>query len=238
MSPDSNAPSIGSLVEEISCLSARISRYLNTSSQAHPTSGAVTTALPDTDEFEAVRAPLNDAALDLLRLVNGPERTLRSFFFSHYDLAALQVALDRGFFKHVPLPEVGVKSDAQGIVDNPSARSASIQQIADKAGMDPDRTARVMGLLATHRIFQRVPSDTDRYEHTAASASLATNKGLHAIADMQSVFNDSPQCSTQLTVAYLEWMTCSKQCRQLPKRLQDPPIRTAKRTPRSLQHTE
>jgi hypothetical protein len=182
---DIELPSISSLASQISFLSAKISKYQSTSSQPNPTFEADSTVVPNTAEYEALRAPLNDAALDLLRLVNGPESTLRSFFFSHYDLAALQLALDRGFFNHVPLPEVGGKSDPRGADNKFNVLSASIEEIAEKAGMDPDRTARVMRLLATHRIFQQVPGDSNSFRHTAASALLATNKGLHATADMQ-----------------------------------------------------
>ncbi|PVH96271.1 putative O-methyltransferase [Periconia macrospinosa] len=184
-SPESEVASIGSLASQISVLSAKISEYLSTSSQPNPTFDAGSTAVPKTAEYEALRAPLNDAALDLLRLVNGPENTLRSFSFSHYDLAALQVALSRGFFSHVPLSESGRKSDTQGIANGSSKPSASVEEIAEKAGMDPDRTARIMRLLATHRIFQQVPGDGDSFQHTAASALLATDKAFHATADMQ-----------------------------------------------------
>jgi hypothetical protein len=182
---DLEISSIGSLASQISSLSAKISKYRSTSSQPHPTFGADSTAVPNSAEYEALRAPLNDAALDLLRLVNGPESTLRSFFFSHYDLAALQLALGRGFFNHVPLPKVGNKSDMRGAENGSNEPSASIEEIAEKAGMDADRTARVMRLLATQRIFEQVPGDSNRFRHTAASALLATNKGLHAAADMQ-----------------------------------------------------
>ena len=132
-----------------------------------------------------MRAALNDAALDLVRLVNGSENTLRSLFFSHYDLAALQVALGRGFFNHVPLPGVSQGHETDATVERNSNPGASVEEIAKRAEMDTDRTARVMRLLATHRIFQQVPGDSDSFQHTAASALLASNKGLHATADMQ-----------------------------------------------------
>ena len=184
-SPESDSPSISSLASQISDLSARITSYLSASSEPNPTFGPGSVAVPKTAEYESLRATLNDAALDLVRLVNGPENTLRSLFFSHYDLAALQVALGRGFFNHVPLPGVSQGLDTNGTVNGKGNPSASIEEIAERAGMDPDRTARVMRLLATHRIFQQVPGDNDSFQHTAASALFATNKGLHAVADMQ-----------------------------------------------------
>ncbi|CAI6331164.1 unnamed protein product [Periconia digitata] len=174
-------PSIESLGNQISDLSAKISSYLSTSSEPQPTFSPDSVSVPKTAEYESLRATLNDAALDLIRLVNGPENTLRSFFFSHYDLAALQVALGRGFFNHVPLPS----HETNGATNGNSKYSASVDEIAARAEMDVDRTARVMRMLATQRIFQEVPGDSESFQHTAASAAFARNKGLHATADMQ-----------------------------------------------------
>jgi hypothetical protein len=178
-SPSTEEPSIASLTKQISDLSAQISSCLRSSSQPEPNFGANSTAAPETAEYEALRAPLNDAALDLLRLINEPKASLRTFFLSHYDLAALQVALDRGFFNHVPLsaPVANGNSNVKG--------EASVKEIAEKAGMNEDRTARILRLLATHRIFQQVPEESGRFQHTAASALLARNKDFHALADMQ-----------------------------------------------------
>ena len=175
--------SITSLAHQISQLSAQISHHFTSSSQPEPTFSATSTGVPETPEYEALRAQVNDAALDLLRLVNGPKSTLRSLFFSQYDLAALQVALDRKFFNYVPLPSAvsgGKSENGQEI-----APEASAAEIAEKAGMDEDRTARVLRLLATHRIFEEVDGETGRFRHTANSALFARDEGWNATADMQ-----------------------------------------------------
>ncbi|KAI9777149.1 MAG: hypothetical protein M1816_004906 [Peltula sp. TS41687] len=72
-----------------------------------------------------------------------------------------------------------------------------MSQIAEKAGIDQDRTARVLRLLATHRIFQPVAGESETFQHTAASALLARDGGFHATADMQ-VFSPT------------EWTICLK----------------------------
>ncbi|KAI1140810.1 O-methyltransferase-domain-containing protein [Hypoxylon sp. FL0543] len=169
--------SIASLAQQISSLSSQISSYLASNSLPEPKFAADEGSVPETPEYDALRAPLNDALLDLHRLVNGPKNTLRGFCFSHYDLAALQIALDRRFFHHVPLPSVS--GDGDGV------KKASVAEIAQKAGMDEDRTGRVLRMLATHRIFEEVEGEPGNFRHTANSALLARDAGFHATADMQ-----------------------------------------------------
>ena len=170
--------SIISLANQISQLSKQISTYLNTS-QIEPDFSPSSVDVPATPEYEALRVPLNDAALDLLRLINGPRNTLRSFFFSHYDLAALQVALERRFFDHVPLQ--GQKPGDE----QETAHGTRSAEIAEKAGMDEDRTTRVLRLLATQRIFEEVGGEEALFQHTASSALFARDEEFSEMARMQ-----------------------------------------------------
>ncbi|KAI1195587.1 O-methyltransferase-domain-containing protein [Nemania serpens] len=168
--------SIAALAERISSLSSQLSSYLASHSLPEPGFAPDAGAIPEAPEYEALRAPLNDAALDLLRLVNGPRRSLQAFFFSQYDLAALQIALDRDLFEHVPLPTG----------DGAHAPRASVAEIAERAGMDADRTGRVMKILATHRIFDEVAGEPESsFAHTASSACLARDGDFRATAAMQ-----------------------------------------------------
>ncbi|KAI0838319.1 O-methyltransferase-domain-containing protein [Hypoxylon sp. FL0890] len=169
--------SIASLAQQIALLSSQISSYLASNSFPQPKFTADGGSVPETPEYEALRAPLNDALLDLQRLVNGPKNTLQEFFFSHYDLAALQIALNRRFFHHVPL--------LSGSGDGDGAKKASVAEIAQKAGMDEDRTGRVLKMLATHRIFEEVEGEPGYFTHTAKSALLARDAEFYATADMQ-----------------------------------------------------
>ncbi|KAI1755463.1 O-methyltransferase-domain-containing protein [Xylaria castorea] len=170
--------SISALAERISSLSLQLSSYLSSNSISEPTFAPDGGNVPETPEYEALRGPLNDAALDLLRLVNGPKRSLQEFFFSQYDLAALQIALDRRLFDHVPLPPVSPHDEA-------GAQKLGVAEIAQKAGMDEDRTGRVMKILATRRIFEEVDGEPETFAHTASSACLARDADFNATADMQ-----------------------------------------------------
>ncbi|RWA12797.1 hypothetical protein EKO27_g2329 [Xylaria grammica] len=169
--------SIAALAQRISSLSSQLCSYLASNSFPEPNFSPDSGKVPETPEYEAIRAPLNDAALDLLRLINGPKRSLQEFFFSQYDLAALQIALDRRLFDHVPLPPV---SSHDAVV-----QSAGVAEIAEKAGMDQDRTGRVMKMLATRRIFEEAEGEPERFTHTASSACLARDADFYATADMQ-----------------------------------------------------
>lgn len=171
--------SIDSLAQQVTSLSSQITNFLaaNSHPQLNFRPQLGTHSVPDDQAYEALRAPLNDAALDLLRLVNGPKNSLRSLFFTHYDLAALQVALDRRLFHHVPL-----QSDYSQAGSEPKA---TIAEIASKADMDEDRTGRVMRLLATHRIFEEIEGQHGTFRHTDSSAVFAKDHGFYAMADMQ-----------------------------------------------------
>lgn len=169
--------SVASLAQNISDITSRISTCLISNNCPPPTFAFGESAPPDLRQYEDLRVSLNEAARDLLALVNGPKNTLRSLIFSHYDLAALQVALDRRLFDYIPLP-----SDA-GQTTSPQA--ASIAQIAAQAGMDEDRTGRILRLLATHRIFEEVANDSGSFKHTTYSMLLAQDSDFNAMAAMQ-----------------------------------------------------
>ncbi|KAI0138072.1 O-methyltransferase-domain-containing protein [Hypoxylon sp. NC0597] len=169
--------SIAVLAQQISSLSSQICSYLTSNSLPEPKFTTDEGGVPETPEYEALRAPLNNALLDLYRLFNGPKSFLRDFCFWHYDLAALQIALDRHFFHHVPLPSDSVQTDGM--------KKASVAEIAQRAGMDENRAGRVLKLLATHRIFKEVEGEPGNFTHTATSALLARDAEFYAAADMQ-----------------------------------------------------
>jgi hypothetical protein len=177
--------SISELTERITQLTTQLSTYLTSSSQPNPSFTASSYDAPETVEYEVLRAPLNDALLDLLRLINGPKGSLRGYFLFQYDLAALQVALDRKFFHHVALPASGTDHDNLHNGNQPTKEGTSVAEVAEKAGMDVDRTGRILRLLATHRIFEYVPGEIESFKHTAASALFARDEDLHAMADFQ-----------------------------------------------------
>ncbi|KAH8727769.1 O-methyltransferase-domain-containing protein [Phaeosphaeriaceae sp. PMI808] len=182
---DSQDVSIATLAQRISALSSQITSYYSANSLPSPNFTPNAPATPETPEYEALRGPLNDAALDLLRLVNGPKNTLQQLFFSQYDIAAMQVALDKRFFESVPLPSEASK-DADSLQSSDKSPKASVEDIAKKANMDVNRTSRVLKMLATHRIFAEVESkdDGEAFTHTAGSALLARDSGFYAVGEM------------------------------------------------------
>lgn len=169
--PNSNTSAIILLGKQISELSTQISSCFNASTYPEPNFSASSGDIPKTPEYESLRASLNDTALDLLRLVNGPKNTLRTYAFSHYDLAVLQVAVERGFFRYIPV---------EGSID--------VRMLADKAKMDEDWTTRLLRFLATRRIFEEVGSASGVFRHTAMSAVMARDRDFHAMVHMQYVY--------------------------------------------------
>lgn len=165
---NSDTSAIALLAKQISELSTQISTCFNASTYPEPNFSASSGDVPKTPEYESLRVSINDTALDLLRLVNGPKNTLRTLAFSHYDLAVLQIAVERGFFRDIPM---------QGSIDAGT--------LADKANMDEDRTTRLLRFLATRRIFEEVGSGTAVFRHTAMSVVMARDKDFHAMVHMQ-----------------------------------------------------
>ncbi|KAI0154666.1 putative O-methyltransferase [Xylariaceae sp. FL1272] len=191
--------SVSALGKRVASLSKQINDFLEGTSSPQPTFEANGGEVPDDPEYESLRAALNDAALDLLSLVNGPKTTIRQMVFSHYDLAAMQVAIDRGFFKHIPLP-----TESSGGESEVQEAKMSVAEIANKSGMDKNRTQALLKLLATHHIFEQVDSGKggdEYFKHTAISASLARWPDWHALADMKldDMFKASSELSSLIT---------------------------------------
>ncbi|KAM0354998.1 hypothetical protein ACHAPU_000845 [Fusarium lateritium] len=164
-----------------------IVHHLQNTNQEEPSFDQNSPAIQGNDDIEATRVLLNEAAHDLLRLVNGPINEFRWFFMSHYDLAAYQVALQFSFFKHVPL---------NGRI--------GLSELAHKSGMDPDRCGRVVKHLTTHHVFIEVEADV--FEHTASSALLARDSNMEALLLMQfdEMFKAATATSTSVKDAPFE----------------------------------
>ena len=120
----------------------------------------------ETADYESLRNAVNDAANDLVLLVNGPKAFFRTILTTHYELAAYQTAIEFKYFENVPLKG-----------------SIHISSLAKAAGMDEDRTGRFMRMLTTHRVFKEV--EEDMFAHTAASIVLATSHEVNCVAGMQ-----------------------------------------------------
>ncbi|RYC63870.1 hypothetical protein CHU98_g2334 [Xylaria longipes] len=135
--------------------------YLEKNGYDEPNFSSTSPPHPENHEYDAIRTDLTQAAQDLTLLANGPLQWIRTFCCCHHDLSAWQVALRFKYFTLVPLD-----------------RPISTRDLAAKAGMDEDRTRRIMKFLTTQRCFQELDDDT--FEHTAMSAYIARNRDIEA----------------------------------------------------------
>ncbi|KAH9878254.1 hypothetical protein J1614_003471 [Plenodomus biglobosus] len=152
-----------STANKVSELSASIASYIEQQGILQPDLSVSTSVLPDTPEYRNLRNQLNDAIQDLHLLTNGPLHHFRTLSWSVVDLAAAQVALTFKFPHIVPNNDVGLTA----------------VEIAEKAGLEQDRTTRILKMLATHRIFEDIEG---RFRHTANSEFLRTS-GFTAMAE-------------------------------------------------------
>ncbi|KAF2847521.1 O-methyltransferas-like protein [Plenodomus tracheiphilus IPT5] len=145
------------LATEVQQLTTQIVSDLTAKQVPEPTFEPASETIPETPEQITLRARLNDAARDLLRLVNGPRNDARTFVCYLYDLAAWQVACEFDLFEAIP--EEG---------------TASVREIAAKAGIDEDRVGRFLRMLASDRVFEEVEKDT--FKHTSRSVLYLKDK--------------------------------------------------------------
>ncbi|KAL8881680.1 MAG: hypothetical protein Q9198_001163 [Flavoplaca austrocitrina] len=158
------------LAEDIHSKTYQIAKTLRDHEQVEPNfeadSPAIDSRIETSTDYEELRNAVNEAANDLLLLINGPKTFLRTFLTTHYELAAYQAAIEFKFFENVP---------RQG--------SIHVTELAGIVGMDADRTGRFLRLLATQRVFKEVKEDY--FAHTAASMALAVDPEVNSAAGMQ-----------------------------------------------------
>jgi hypothetical protein len=140
-----------------------IKSYLESNDLPEPTFEPGTPTPPSDPKYQAIRSNLVDSLDDLRQLVTGPWMTLRSLICKGNDLAAFHVAFEFNMFNIVP-------------VDS----GMDVQELADKAGLHVDRTARVMRMLATHRVFRE--ARPGYFVHTAASALYYGSENENTLA--------------------------------------------------------
>ena len=157
------------LAEEIHSKTYKIVKHLREYNQVEPnfeTDSPIIEPLLEIGDYEDLKNSVNEAANDLLLLINGPKAFLRTFLCTHYELAAYQTAIEYKFFENIP---------ARG--------SIHVSKLAEIVGMDMDRTGRFLRMLTTHRVFKEV--EEDRFAHTAASIALAQDQEVNSAAGMQ-----------------------------------------------------
>jgi hypothetical protein len=156
------------LAEKIHSLTQSIIKHWDATSQTEPTFDVDAPEIANSATYETLTDDLNEAAHDLLLLVNGPKAFIRNLQLSHFELVAYQVALDFNFFDNVPL---------QG--------SIHVSELAGLVKVEADIVARVMRVLVLQKVFKEISQDL--FGHTASSGLLAKNPSLQAALGLQLV---------------------------------------------------
>lgn len=158
----SASSSILALAQSILRDTEDMTKYFQADGLAAPMFALDSQEPPDTPEYRRLHASMRTSLEDLSRLIDGPRKWLRSFCCTGYDLGALQVALDFEFFQLVP---------ARGDI--------SLEDLATKAGLDLDRTSRVVRQLMTYRIFEELRPRT--ISHSSTSLSMRQDDELRSV---------------------------------------------------------
>ncbi|KAI0402315.1 S-adenosyl-L-methionine-dependent methyltransferase [Xylaria palmicola] len=180
-------PSPLELAEDILQQTKHIVKYLEEHHLGQPTFSADSPLVPDTSEYQALHNSIKTSLEDLQRLVDGPNKFLRTFCCTGYDLGALQIALDFGFFTHVP---------ATGAI--------RYEDLARLAGLDVDRVSRVARQLLTYRIFAE---DTSGHlSHNSTSIALRNDEEMRSVVhySLDEMFKAASECSVSLKNAPFE----------------------------------
>jgi hypothetical protein len=126
-----------SLADDVVRQTQAIAEYLRANNYAQPTLAPESVDRPETLDYAKLHSGLKQSLEDLQYLVEGPKRHFRALCCQGYELAAIQVALDFNFFTIVP-PEGQI----------------SFEELATQAGINLDRTRRIIRLLATEFLFR------------------------------------------------------------------------------------
>ncbi|KAI1332474.1 O-methyltransferase [Xylariaceae sp. FL0255] len=162
--PTSDSRLLG-LAADIERQTAQVVAYLKANDLPEPSFEETSPETPLTKEYLSLHSNLVSSLDDFRKLVDGPRISLGSTFFMGADCAAFQTALEFDFFRLIPL-KAGIH----------------VRGLAAKAGMDEDRAARVLRMLATHRVFQEV--EPEYFSHTAASALVNQDEGIRSLGCM------------------------------------------------------
>ncbi len=162
MSSGTRNSSIILLAEGILENAKEITRQVQLTGTALPDFSSTAEEAPSTPGFQKLQARLRTQLEDLQLLIDGPRTFYRHFLMRGYEIAAFQIALDFDFFVLIP-----------------SEGDIRLEDLASKAGLDQDRTGRVVRLLITHRFFQeRKPGF---FSHNSFSIALQRDDEMRSM---------------------------------------------------------
>lgn len=153
--------SLLTIAEDVLKQTEGIVAYLRANNLPEPTFTVDSQLIPETAEYLALQSSLTGSLEDLKHLVEGPRNFLRSACLLSLELAAFQIALEFDFFTIVT-----------------PGQEISLSELAEKAGLDVDRTRRTVGMLMTHRVFQE--SRPDWISHSSISLVLFQDSEIRA----------------------------------------------------------
>jgi SAM-dependent methyltransferase len=149
------------LAEQLRSLTASVVSYLKEQNHAEPSFAHDSQPVPDDTTYQNLRDSINDAAYDLVFLVNGPKMHGRHLACQPNDLAAHQAAFSFEFFNAFP-------------VDG----TITLSSLSQKTKIDEGRARRILGLLCARRWFREVDKDT--FAHTSVTAMIAQEPDIRA----------------------------------------------------------
>ena len=152
------------LAEQVKSLSVALVEHLRQTDQGIPDSTLASPSVPEGDRsYDKIRNELNDAATDLLNLVNGPKIQLCKAVCQGNDLAAHQIALDFDFYHAIP-----------------ASGTPTLRSVSEQVNLDIGITSRVLRFLVTQGYFREIEEDV--FAHTKASAAIRQDVNLASAA--------------------------------------------------------
>ncbi|KAJ2988124.1 hypothetical protein NUW58_g4140 [Xylaria curta] len=177
----SSSLSILALAQEILERTQDMTKFFQANNLLSPSFALGSDDPPNNPEYRRLHADLKTSLEDLLRLIDGPRRWLRTFCCTGYDLGALQIALDFDFFHHVP---------TQGDI--------SLEELAKRSGLDFDRTSRVVRQLRTYRIFEELRPRA--ISHSSTSLVLRQDDDVRSVVhySLDEMLKAAADCNVSL----------------------------------------
>ena len=162
MSSNTRDSSILRLAEDILENTKEFTKQIQLNGTALPDFSPTSEQLPTTPDVQKIQARLRAQLEDLQLLIDGPRTFYRHFLMRGYEIAAFQIALDFDFFTLIP-----------------SEGDIPLEDLASRAGLDQDRTGRVIRLLLASRFFQE--SKPGFFSHNSFSVALRQDDEIRSM---------------------------------------------------------
>ncbi|KAF1948504.1 O-methyltransferas-like protein [Byssothecium circinans] len=169
------------LAQQVNQLTSSLVSHLSEINAPEPNFSATSPEIPYTDTYKDIRGKLNDAAQDLLLLVNGPRIEACRFACSHNDLGAFQFAFEFDLIHKIP---------QEGTI--------SLSELASQTGVDEDRLGRILRLLISRRYFAE--PEPNHFTQSSLTIVYAQDENIKAAGDYQS--DEQFQASSEVAKSF------------------------------------